>query len=87
MHHTDQPTPTQYKPPPGVDAVFNLELPSNAAHYAHRAGRTGRMGASGLVVSVAAPGERFVVDRLAARLGVEIEVRCMLTLIVRSKCV
>ncbi|MEW5310588.1 MAG: hypothetical protein WDW38_002374 [Sanguina aurantia] len=26
------------------DAVFHLELPSNAAHYAHRAGRTGRMG-------------------------------------------
>jgi hypothetical protein len=25
----------------GCDAVFNLELPSSAAHYAHRAGRTG----------------------------------------------
>ena len=29
------------------DVVFNLELPSSAAHYAHRAGRTGRMGAEG----------------------------------------
>jgi len=58
-----------------VDAVFNLELPSNAAHYAHRAGRTGRMGATGVVVSVAAPTERFVIERLAARLGVPIEVR------------
>ncbi|KIY99108.1 DEAD-box ATP-dependent RNA helicase 47 [Monoraphidium neglectum] len=57
---------------PGVDAVFNLELPSNAAHYAHRAGRTGRMGAPGVVVSIAAPSERFVVDRLAQRLGVPI---------------
>lgn len=28
----------------GCDAVFNLELPSDAAAYAHRAGRTGRMG-------------------------------------------
>ncbi|GBF90298.1 DEAD-box ATP-dependent RNA helicase, mitochondrial [Raphidocelis subcapitata] len=58
---------------PGVDAVFNLELPSNAAHYAHRAGRTGRMGAPGVVVSVVEPGERFVIERLAARLGVAIE--------------
>ncbi|KAI8465848.1 MAG: P-loop containing nucleoside triphosphate hydrolase protein [Monoraphidium minutum] len=57
---------------PGVDAVFNLELPSNAAHYAHRAGRTGRMGATGVVVSVAAPSERFVIERLSARLGVPI---------------
>jgi hypothetical protein len=55
--------------------VFNLELPSSAAHYAHRAGRTGRMGAPGVVVSVAAPGERFVVERLAGRLGVPILVR------------
>lgn len=28
----------------GCDAVFNLELPSDAAAYAHRAGRTARMG-------------------------------------------
>lgn len=55
-----------------MDAVFNLELPSNAAHYAHRAGRTGRMGAPGVVVSIAAPSERFVIDRLAQRLGVPI---------------
>lgn len=32
------------------DAVFHLELPSSASHYAHRAGRTGRMGAPGLCV-------------------------------------
>eukprot|EP00884_Botryococcus_braunii_P006446 jgi/Botrbrau1/15802/Bobra.4_1s0152.1 len=29
---------------PDCDAVINLELPSDAAHYAHRAGRTGRIG-------------------------------------------
>ena len=29
---------------PECDVVVNLELPSNAVHYAHRAGRTGRMG-------------------------------------------
>ena len=31
---------------PDCDAVINLELPSDAAHYAHRAGRTGRAGRS-----------------------------------------
>lgn len=29
---------------PDCDCVINLELPSDAAHYAHRAGRTGRAG-------------------------------------------
>lgn len=29
---------------PDCDAVINLELPSDASHYAHRAGRTGRAG-------------------------------------------
>jgi superfamily II DNA/RNA helicase len=56
--------------------VFNIELPSNAAHYAHRAGRTGRMGAPGLVLTLVAPGERFVVERLSKKLGVPIMVRC-----------
>jgi superfamily II DNA/RNA helicase len=32
---------------PDCDAVFNLELPSDASHYVHRAGRTGRMGRCG----------------------------------------
>ncbi|KXZ53661.1 hypothetical protein GPECTOR_6g578 [Gonium pectorale] len=108
---------------PACDAVFNLELPSSAAHYAHRAGRTGRLSAAlaaqaaaeartaaaeaaavlaeaggeegvpaardaaataaaaaaaadlleqaaGTVVTVVTPGERFVVDKLSAQLGV-----------------
>ena len=33
------------------DAVINLELPSDASHYAHRAGRTGRAGRWGQCVS------------------------------------
>ena len=37
-HLLDAPPP----PPPRCDAVFHLELPTDAAHYAHRAGRTGR---------------------------------------------
>ena len=56
---------------PDCDAVFNLELPTDAAHYAHRAGRTGRAGKEGLVVTVASAGETFVVEKLGRRLGVE----------------
>jgi superfamily II DNA/RNA helicase len=55
---------------PDCDAVFNLELPTDAAHYAHRAGRTGRAGKEGIVVTVASGGETFVVEKLGKRLGV-----------------
>ncbi|KAG2496357.1 hypothetical protein HYH03_005587 [Edaphochlamys debaryana] len=101
---------------PSCDAVFHLELPSSAAHYAHRAGRTGRLSAAlaaqaaadaaaaavaaaeavpgtpeaeaaaraaakaaseplleqaaGTVVTIIAPQERFVVEKLADQLGV-----------------
>jgi superfamily II DNA/RNA helicase len=55
---------------PDCDAVFNLELPTDAAHYAHRAGRTGRAGKEGIVVTVASGGETFVVEKLGRRLGV-----------------
>ena len=57
---------------PGVDAVINLELPSDAAHYAHRAGRAARAGASGVVVSLVEPSEEFVIERLEKKLGVGI---------------
>ncbi len=57
---------------PGCDAVFNLELPTDAAHYAHRAGRTGRAGRPGVVVTLCEQREAFVVERLAKRLGVSI---------------
>ncbi|PSC75732.1 DEAD-box ATP-dependent RNA helicase mitochondrial [Micractinium conductrix] len=57
---------------PDCDAVFHLELPTDAAHYAHRAGRTGRAGRPGTVVSLVAGGERHVIDKLQRRLGVNI---------------
>ena len=53
------------------DVVVNLELPTDAAHYAHRAGRTGRAGKDGLVVSVVSERERFVLKKYE-RLGIEI---------------
>lgn len=58
---------------PECDAVFNLELPSDAAHYAHRAGRTARAGRGGTVVSLVSGGEQYVVEKLGRRLGVEIK--------------
>ena len=52
--------------------MINLELPSDAAHYAHRAGRAGRAGARGVVVSLVEPSEEFVMERLGRKLGVKI---------------
>jgi len=54
------------------DAVINLELPSDAAHYAHRAGRTGRAGRPGTVVSLVEHHEEFVIKKLAKRLNINI---------------
>ncbi|MNY07768.1 DEAD-box ATP-dependent RNA helicase CshA [compost metagenome] len=49
--------------------VFNLDLPTDGAHYLHRAGRAGRMGREGMVVSLVTPAERFVIDKLGKALG------------------
>ncbi|KAI7838569.1 hypothetical protein COHA_007641 [Chlorella ohadii] len=57
---------------PECDAVFHLELPTDAAHYAHRAGRTGRAGRHGRVISLVSGGERHVVHKLTQRLGVPV---------------
>ncbi|CAL5224194.1 g6836 [Coccomyxa viridis] len=54
------------------DAVINLELPSDASHYAHRAGRTGRAGRQGVVVTLVEQSEQFVIQKLSRGLGVTI---------------
>ncbi|CAK0785427.1 hypothetical protein CVIRNUC_008636 [Coccomyxa viridis] len=54
------------------DAVINLELPSDASHYAHRAGRTGRAGRKGVVVTLVEKPEEFVLGKLSRGLGVAI---------------
>lgn len=56
-------------------AVFHLELPSSASHYAHRAGRTGRMGAPGTVLSLVPASDVWVVRKLGDKLGVAVQVR------------
>ena len=58
---------------PDCDAVVNLELPSDPAHYAHRAGRTGRGGRPGTVVSIVTNRERFVVQKFESALGIQID--------------
>ncbi|KAL7533228.1 hypothetical protein ACHAWF_004408 [Thalassiosira exigua] len=60
----------------GIDApylthVINLDLPTDASHYAHRAGRCGRGGRPGVAVSIACgPREWKVPGRLAEELGI-----------------
>ena len=61
----------------GIDApylthVVNLDLPTDASHYAHRAGRCGRGGRPGVVVNIAAgPKEKKVPKKFARALGIE----------------
>ena len=60
----------------GIDApylthVINLDLPTDASHYAHRAGRCGRGGRPGVSVSITCDGrEKGVPSRLAEELGI-----------------
>jgi ATP-dependent RNA helicase DeaD len=62
----------------GLDApllthVINLDLPTDASHYAHRAGRCGRGGRPGIVINMTtSPKERNVPKRFANSLGVEL---------------
>lgn len=54
---------------PECDLVVNLDLPTDAIHYAHRAGRTGRLGRKGTVVNICEEREVFVVKKLQKQLG------------------
>ena len=60
----------------GIDApylthVINLDLPTDASHYAHRAGRCGRGGRPGVALSITCDvRERGVPRRFAEELGV-----------------
>ena len=62
----------------GIDApylthVINLDLPTDASHYAHRAGRCGRGGRPGVAVSITCDvREKGVPKRFAEELGIEL---------------
>ena len=61
----------------GLDApllthVINMDLPTDASHYAHRAGRCGRGGRPGVVINMTTgPKERRVPLRFSDTLGIE----------------
>ncbi|KAL0651311.1 hypothetical protein Bca4012_094002 [Brassica carinata] len=55
------------------DLVVNLELPTDAVHYAHRAGRTGRLGRKGTVVTVCEESQVFIVKKMEKQLGLPFE--------------
>ena len=62
----------------GIDApylthVINLDLPTDASHYAHRAGRCGRGGRPGVAVSITCDvRERGVPRRFGEELGIDV---------------
>jgi superfamily II DNA/RNA helicase len=62
----------------GLDApllthVINMDLPTDASHYAHRAGRCGRGGRPGVVINITtSPKERNVPKRFANQLGIDL---------------
>jgi ATP-dependent RNA helicase DeaD len=58
---------------PGLDLVLHADAPRDAAALQHRSGRTGRAGRKGLAVVLAAPAERFRLERLLAASGVAAE--------------
>lgn len=58
---------------PGLPLVIQFEPALDADHYVHRAGRTGRMGKEGVSVTVVAPQELFIVEKLAKQLGIRME--------------
>jgi superfamily II DNA/RNA helicase len=61
----------------GIDAPYlthciNLDLPTDASHYAHRAGRCGRGGRPGVSISITCDvRERGVPKRFAEELGIK----------------
>ena len=49
---------------PGIELVLHADLPRDAAALQHRSGRTGRAGRKGLALLLAAPAERFRLERM-----------------------
>ncbi|MFC4304825.1 DEAD/DEAH box helicase [Cohnella boryungensis] len=58
---------------PGLPLVVQMEPALDADHYVHRSGRTARMGREGTSITLIAPEERFIVDKLEKQLGVTFE--------------
>lgn len=58
---------------PSLTHVINLDLPTDASHYAHRAGRCGRGGRPGVVINLTTHAqERHVPQKFATQLGIDL---------------
>jgi ATP-dependent RNA helicase DeaD len=58
---------------PSVELVLHGDLPRDAQALQHRSGRTGRAGRKGHAVVLAAPQERFRLERMLREAGIEAE--------------
>jgi len=55
---------------PGIGLVLHADLPRDPQALQHRSGRTGRAGRKGLALFLAAPAERFKLERMLRESGV-----------------
>ncbi|MDF2572764.1 MAG: cshC [Sporomusa sp.] len=58
---------------PGVEFVFNLDLPEDPEVYLHRAGRTGRAGESGVAISIISPREAALIAQYEKVLEIKMQ--------------
>jgi ATP-dependent RNA helicase DeaD len=58
---------------PGIELVLHGDPPRDPQALAHRSGRTGRAGKKGLAVLLAAPNERYRVERMLKEIGAAAE--------------
>ena len=64
---------------PALSHVIQYEPPEDLEGYIHRAGRTGRAGAAGVAISLVSGLEKFELDRIAKRYGIDMQERPMPT--------
>jgi ATP-dependent RNA helicase DeaD len=58
---------------PGIELVLHGDPPRDPQALAHRSGRTGRAGKKGLAVLLAAPNERYKVERMLKEIGAPVK--------------
>ena len=57
---------------PGVEIVFNFDLPPDPLHYIHRVGRTGRGTNKGIAISFVTPEQKFIIAKYEDHLDTDI---------------
>lgn len=62
---------------PGVECIVHFDPASDTDTYIHRSGRTGRMGRPGLVFSIIASQELFIIRKFAKQTGLSISEKFM----------